>query len=179
MSNDDGPSGHRALREVLGRYATGVAVVTTRHLGRAAGLTVNSFTSVSLDPPLVLWCLNRASANRPAFTLSPHFAVHVLAADQRRLAVRFAGPGDRFERLRPLSGPYGLPLLEGVLATLVCRREQVITAGDHVILTGTVLEHRAEPGPPLLFLDGRFHAGPHPAAENTHAGLLPAPPGAG
>ncbi|WP_051710685.1 flavin reductase family protein [Streptomyces sp. NRRL S-350] len=173
MSAADGDARHRPLREVLGRYATGVAVVTTRHRGRPAGLTVNSFTSVSLDPPLVLWCLNRSSAGLAAFTLGTHFAVHVLAADQRELAVRFAGPGDRFERLQQLPGPYGVPLLEGVVATLVCRRERVITAGDHVILTGTVLDHRSEPGPPLLFLDGRLRAAPATPPRSTVSGAAP------
>ncbi|BFV60007.1 flavin reductase family protein [Kitasatospora sp. CMC57] len=160
MALDKAVEADRPLRAVLGRYATGVAVVTTRHRGRPAGLTVNSFTSVSLEPPLVLWCLQRSSASRAAFTGADHFAVNLLAADQRDLAVRFAGSGDRFAELPGEQGRYGLPLLDGTVATLVCRRERVLPAGDHLVLIGRVLEHRAASGAPLLFVDGGFHAAP-------------------
>ncbi|MDF9816912.1 flavin reductase family protein [Streptomyces sp. SPB162] len=160
----DGPvrEQQRPLRSVLGRFATGVAVVTAVRRGRPAGLTVNSFTSLSLDPPLVLWCLNRASTHRAAFTAAPHFAVHLLGADQRELAIRFAGPGDRFDRLSTRPGPHGVPLLDGTIGTLICRRDRIVPAGDHLVLIGEVLDHHAEPGAPLLFLDGRFHRGPAP-----------------
>lgn len=152
----------RPLRSVLGRFATGVAVVTTVRRGHPAGLTVNSFTSLSLDPPLVLWCLNRASSHRAAFTAAPHFAVQLLGAGQRDLAARFAGPGDRFDRLPFETGPHGVPLLDGTIGTLICRRDRIVPAGDHLVLIGEVLDHHAEPGAPLLFLDGRFHRGPAP-----------------
>lgn len=154
------PGGRRALRDVLGRYATGVAVVTTWHQGRPAGVTVNSLTSVSLDPPLVLWCLNAASGSRRAFTEAAHFAVNVLAATQRDLAVRFTGPGDRFAALPVHTGPHGLPLLPGAIAVLLCRRAQVLPAGDHLVLLGTVTDHSSSPGPALLFADGAYHCGP-------------------
>ncbi|WP_457029010.1 flavin reductase family protein [Kitasatospora sp. P5_F3] len=160
MALDKAVEADRPLRAVLGRYATGVAVVTTRHRGRPAGLTVNSFTSVSLEPPLVLWCLQRSSTSQAAFTGADHFAVHLLAADQRDLAVRFAGPGDRFAGLRTEAGRYGLPRLDGTVATLICHRDRTVPAGDHLILIGRVLEHRATSGAPLLFVDGGFHAGP-------------------
>lgn len=143
----------RALRDVLGRYATGVAVITTRHQGRPVGMTVNSFTSVSLAPPLVLWCLSRTSRCRTAFTVAEHFVVNVLAADQDHLARRFAGPGERFTE-----DAGGLPELAGTAATLVCRRDRLVPAGDHVILLGEVLHHRAADRAPLLFLDGAYHA---------------------
>lgn len=123
-------------------------------------MTVNSFTSVSLDPPLVLWCLRSASAGRAAFTGAGHFAVNVLAAAQLPLAVRFARPGDRFAGLPTLAGPHGLPLLPGAAGVLVCRRERVLTAGDHLVLLGAVLDHSSTPGPALLFADGTYHHGP-------------------
>jgi flavin reductase (DIM6/NTAB) family NADH-FMN oxidoreductase RutF len=151
---------HRELRDVLGRYATGVTVVTTTYEGRYVGLTVNSFTSVSLEPPLVLWCLRRDSSSQPAFTTARYFAVNVLAADQRDLAVRFAGAGERFRGTTVRPTAYGLPLLSGAVATLVCRREPVVPAGDHVVLIGHVLDHTRRPGPTLLFHDGRYHASP-------------------
>lgn len=152
----------RALRDVLGRYATGVTVVTAAHRGRRAGVTVNSFTSVSLDPPLVLFCLHRASACGPVFTTATRFAVHVLAAGQQNLAARFAAPGDRFHGLpdlAPSEDRAAPPLLPGTVGTLVCRREQIVPAGDHLILLGSVLTHRSRPGPPLLFLDGAYRSG--------------------
>ncbi|MFC5646280.1 flavin reductase family protein [Kitasatospora cinereorecta] len=156
---EEAGAGH-SLRSVLGRFATGVGVVTTRHRGQAVGLTVNSFTSVSLDPPLVLWCLRRSSTSRVAFTGADHFAINVLACDQRELAVRFARSGDRFAGLAVESGWHGLPLLPGAVGTLACRRDRLVGAGDHLILIGRVLHHRARFGAPLLFVDGEFSAGP-------------------
>jgi flavin reductase (DIM6/NTAB) family NADH-FMN oxidoreductase RutF len=144
----------RALRDVLGRYATGVTVVTTRHQDRPVGVTVNSFTSVSLDPPLVLWCLSRTSSSRKAFTQADHFVVNVLAADQGWLARRFAGPGDRFAGVAVSS--HSLPELADTAATLVCRRDRLIPAGDHVILLGEVVHHRLADRAPLVFLDGGY-----------------------
>jgi flavin reductase (DIM6/NTAB) family NADH-FMN oxidoreductase RutF len=147
----------RALRNVLGRYATGVTVVTTCHGGRPVGVTVNSFTSVSLHPPMVLWCLSRTSASLAAFTTAPRFVVNVLAAGQEHLARRFAAPGDRFAGT-PLVDELGtgLPELTDTAATLVCRRRQVVPAGDHLVLFGEICRHAAGALPPLLFLDGGY-----------------------
>ncbi|GAA1143824.1 flavin reductase (DIM6/NTAB) family NADH-FMN oxidoreductase RutF [Kitasatospora gansuensis] len=167
MALDKAVEAGRPLRAVLGRYATGVAVVTTRYRGHPAGVTVNSFTSVSLEPPLVLWCLQQSSTSRAAFTGGAHFAVNLLAADQRDLAVRFAGPGDRFAGLNSDEGRYGIPLLDGAVATLVCRREQVLPVGDHLVLIGRVLEHWTTSGAPLLFVDGGFHAGPDGSSNSV------------
>jgi flavin reductase (DIM6/NTAB) family NADH-FMN oxidoreductase RutF len=150
-------SWQRTLRGVLGRYATGVTVMTTTHRGDEVGLTVNSFTSVSLDPPLVLWCLHRNSTCRPAFATAEHFAVNVLAATQQRLAAQFAKPESRFACVPRHRDHYQLPVLEDTVATLLCRRERLIPAGDHVVLLGAVLDYRSRPGPPLLFLDSAFH----------------------
>lgn len=156
-------SAHLALRDALGRYATGVAVLTcTDPHGRPAGVTVNSFTSVSLEPPLVLWCLARTSGSRAAFTGAGHFTVNVLAAGQRELAVRFSGPGDRFADLPLPLGPLGDPVVPGAAATLCCRLTRVVPAGDHLILLGAVEGHTAAPSPVLLFADGAFHEGPAP-----------------
>lgn len=154
------PEQCRELRDTLGRYATGVAIITASDRGRRAGLTVNSFASVSLDPPLVLWCLNQTSTTRAVFSGAGHFAVHVLAAEQHGLALTFARPGDRFAGAPAETGPYGLPLLGGAIAILVCRREQLIPAGDHLVLIGEVIDHRMADGVPLLFVDGTFRTGP-------------------
>lgn len=151
-------SRHRALRDVFGRFATGVTIITTLHGGQRIGLTVNSFTSLSLEPPLVLWCLHRKAATHTAFVAAEHFAVNVLAADQRNLAERFAGRGDRFTGVALRPGMYGLPLLDGTVGILTCRRDRTIVAGDHVVLIGSVLHYEAHQGPPLLFLDSTYHA---------------------
>lgn len=153
---NDQHGAQRALRTVLGRFATGVTVMTAVHGGARAGITVNSFTPLSLEPPLVMWCLRRASTSRPVFASASHFAVHVLAADQRDLAVRFAGPGDRFAGVTARTGPHGVPLLDGAVATLLCRRGRLVPAGDHLVLVGTVVTHSGRPGPALIFHDGDY-----------------------
>jgi len=150
------PGARAALRGTLGRYATGVTVVTARHGARAAGVTVNSFTSVSLEPPLVMWCLHRRSRSLPLFARAGSFAVNVLGSGQRDLAARFAGPGDRFQGVPLRRTAHPMPLLAGTVATLVCSLTRLVPVGDHVLLIGEVLDHRASPGPPLLFHDGSY-----------------------
>jgi flavin reductase (DIM6/NTAB) family NADH-FMN oxidoreductase RutF len=148
----------RLLRDTLGRYATGVTVVTAGHRGRAVGMTVNSFSSVSLDPPLVLWCVRRASARQLAFTTASHFAINVLAADQHPLAVRFAQRGASFADVPHEVSRHGPVVLTDAAATLLCRVERTFPAGDHIVLIGEVVEHRAGFGTPLVFLDGAYRA---------------------
>lgn len=152
------PTGHRALRSALGRYATGVAIVTTTDpAGEPYGLTVNSFTSVSLEPPLVLWCLQRRAASLDAFRGSYGFAVHVLARDQRELAERFARPGaDKFVGVEWVPDECGRPVLPGVVGRFDCRRHEVLDGGDHVIVLGEIERYVTRPGAVLLFHDGGF-----------------------
>ena len=168
---------HRALRDVLGRFATGVTVITTRYGGQWLGLTVNSFTALSLEPPLVLWCLRRKSATCAAFVTTEHFAVNILAADQRNLAEQFAARGERFAGVAARAGPHGLALLDGTVGALICRRNRVFPAGDHVVLIGSVMHYNARPGPSLLFLDGTYHTSaalfPHRARGVPEVGHLP------
>jgi len=148
----------RALRDALGQFATGVTVVTTVTTdGDAAGLTVNSFTSLSLDPPLVLWHLSRNSANWAAFQDVEHFAVNVLAADQEPMALAFAHPrGEPFAGLQVEKGVGGVPLLPDVLAQFECRVSSRQRGGDHDMLIGEVLDYREFDGEPLLFHHGNF-----------------------
>lgn len=156
-----------ALRGMLRRYPTGVCVVTAPG-PRPVGLTVNSFASVSLDPPLVLWCLRRAAASRVAFVSAGYFAVNMLAADQAWLAGQFSQSGyDRFAGVDWAPGPYGVPLLDGVVAVLVCRLHRVVGAGDHLILLGEVepAACRTSDRPPLLFLGGRLVPAPAPGTR--------------
>lgn len=151
----------RQYRRILGRFATGVAVVTTTGLGDLpVGLTVNSFTSVSLDPPLILWCLRRESSTAPDFLRSTHFAVNVLGDSQRAIAEQFATStgAQRFAGVDWRPGPAGVPVLTGTVATLLCRRARSVPAGDHVVLFGEVTGAESGPGAPLGFVDGSFRA---------------------
>ncbi|MBB5868374.1 unspecific monooxygenase [Allocatelliglobosispora scoriae] len=154
-----------SLRHTLSSYATGVAVVTTVDTGgEPVGLTVNSFTSVSLDPPLVLWCLNRDSASYPAFLAAGGYAVNVLRSSQEGVARRFAGSRpDRFAGLAWRLGHAGQPVLGGALAHLVCRTHRRLTLGDHLVLVGEVIAHGAAGGSPLVFHDHRYLTSTPPA----------------
>jgi flavin reductase (DIM6/NTAB) family NADH-FMN oxidoreductase RutF len=148
----------RELRDVFGTFATGVTVVTAvRADGEPVGMTANSFTSVSIDPPLVLWCLSVRSKSISAFSPGAPFSVHVLAHDQRELAVHFARGGrERFdidpywrENPRP-------PHIAGVLSRLDCRVHSSFLAGDHWIIVGDVLAAGKAAGEPLAFHGGLF-----------------------
>lgn len=147
------------FRAVLGRYATGVTVVTTHpDGGPAAGLTVNSFTSVSLDPPLVLFCLDRDAGSVGAFTKAPGFAVNILCTGQEEVSARFADPdADRFVRERTTVWMTGAPILTDALAALDCSRHAVHDGGDHVILVGKVLKLEVlADGDPLVYWRGGY-----------------------
>jgi len=146
------------LRRALGRYATGVTVVTTRAAdGTPVGLTINSFTSISLDPPLVLWSLRRAARSFEAFRHGGHFAVSVLAAGQERLARSFTSAiEDRFAGARTRDGMGGCPLIEDCLAHFECQLESVLDGGDHAILIGRVLKASQREGEPLVFASGGY-----------------------
>lgn len=146
------------LRRAWGRFATGVAVITTRaESGERAGLTANSFSSVSLEPPLVLWNLSKTAPSLPVFREATHFAVNVLAGDQRELCWRFAGGHeDKFAGVETGDGSAGVPLIEGAIAQFECRRYATYDAGDHVILLGLVEGFRYGSEEPLLFFGGKL-----------------------
>lgn len=147
----------RAFRQCLARYATGVAVITTEVEGERAGIAANSFSSLSLDPPLVLWSLGRASRSMPAFARSTHFAVNVLSHEQLPVSQAFSSrAADKFTGFRWIEGMGGAPLLAGSIATLECKVERVIEAGDHILFIGEVLRFRHEEGTPLVFVQGRY-----------------------
>lgn len=150
----------RDLRRAFGQYATGVTVVTTVDAeGRPYGMTANSFTSVSLDPPLVLWAAAKSSPSTPAFEAADRFVVNVLASDQHHLSRQFATSGaDKFDGvdLDPDADASGLPVLEGVVAYFVCRRTQRVDAGDHVVFLGEVESYAAPGGEPLVFHSGTY-----------------------
>lgn len=147
----------RAYRRALGSFATGVCVVTADSEDDGPlGITVNSFTSVSLEPPLVLWCLAETSERWPAFSRADHFAVHVLAADQKPLSDRFSRGIAKLEAEEVSWAPPGVPVLTGALARFVCRTTDRLPRGDHVILIGEVLGFGAREAAALTFHAGRF-----------------------
>jgi flavin reductase (DIM6/NTAB) family NADH-FMN oxidoreductase RutF len=153
-ANDDA----RALRSALGAFATGVAIVTTRDAEAALhGLTVNSFASVSLDPPLALWSLHKSSHSRAAFEAAPSFAINVLGRHQADLARLFARPhADRFAGLALGEGLDGAPTLIDSIASFECRRVAAHDGGDHIVFVGRIDRFRADQRPPLVFSRGRF-----------------------
>lgn len=147
----------RQFRSALGSFATGVTIVTTRDpAGGDIGLTVNSFNSVSLDPPMVLWSLASKSQNRRAFVEAGYFAVHVLAAEQAEFATRFASPVDRFQGLQIERGEGGVPLLAGCAARFQCRVVSCHAGGDHDIFVGEVISFEDFKRPALVFQAGRY-----------------------
>lgn len=152
------PLEDRAFREALGCFATGVTVITTCDAaGELVGFTANSFTSVSLDPPLVLFNLNRQANSLPVFEGCAHFAVNVLAEHQADLSSRFASAAhDKWHGIAFELGAEGCPILDGALAVLECAVHAVHDGGDHRIFIGRVLRMRAAEGRPLLFCRGAY-----------------------
>ncbi|WPB59335.1 flavin reductase family protein [Xylophilus sp. GOD-11R] len=141
-------------------FATGVTIVTARAAdGTLVGLTANSFNSVSLAPPLVLWSLSHASSAMAAFLQGTHYAIHVLAAEQKALAMQFATRGvDRWAGVEFTTGVSGAPLIAGAAATFECFSRSRHVEGDHTIFVGEVeaCHHRAD-ARPLLYHGGRFY----------------------
>jgi len=148
-----------ALRGALGRFATGVTIITCRDgAGAAVGLTANSFASLSLDPPLVLWSLRKASASLPAFEATAHFAINVLAETQVELSRRFAASAvaDKFADGAWADGLGRAPVLAGCAAVFECATEARHDAGDHVLFIGRVLRLADLAVAPLLFQGGHY-----------------------
>jgi flavin reductase (DIM6/NTAB) family NADH-FMN oxidoreductase RutF len=149
----------RNFRHALGQFTTGVTIVTARAKdGRKIGLTVNSFTSVSLDPPLVLWCLSRQATDFALFNAASGFAVNVLSAKQHHLSRQFSTTlADKFTGVECEATTDGNPLLKGATAHFICRVTRRFDGGDHVIILGEVEEYRWSEGEPLVFHSGRYH----------------------
>jgi flavin reductase (DIM6/NTAB) family NADH-FMN oxidoreductase RutF len=149
------------FRQALGMFATGVTIVTARAAdGSFVGLTANSFNSVSLSPPLVLWSLSRSAGSMASFSTGSHYAINILGAEQQELARQFASrDGDRFAGVAFSAGAGGAPLLNGAAATFECFNRSRYEEGDHVIFVGEVenCAHRTGASP-LLFHGGKFYA---------------------
>jgi 4-hydroxyphenylacetate 3-hydroxylase, reductase component len=160
-----------SLRRALGSFGTGVTVVTTLGAnGQLVGVTANSFSSVSLSPPIVLWSLNRSSLSLAAFDHSGRFVVNVLALDQVAVSRRFSKPApnqqaDRFSGMPHRHTAHGLPLLLGCAASFECSTEQRLEVGDHILFLGRVEAFEHHPSAGLLFCQGHYAQA---AAINAH-----------
>ena len=149
----------REFRNALGRFATGVCVITaTNAQGKAVGMTANSFSSVSLAPPLVLWCLQNGSEVYDAYSAPGSFAINVLALEQEDLSNFYAKKGDHLmEEEHYRLGRNGAPLVHNALVNFECELEATHEGGDHLIIVGRVLDMASRPtGSPLLFHAGSY-----------------------
>ena len=146
-----------ALRQALGRFATGVTVVTCRGDEGPCGITANSFSSVSLEPPLVLWNIAKVSNSLQAYLDADYFAINVLAVDQEALSVHFAmSDHTRFDGIDFSESAHGVPILPGTVACFECRTHQIHDCGDHYIIIGEVETHRCNDKAPLLFFASQY-----------------------
>lgn len=156
----------KEFRRALSCFATGVAVVTALDdNGEKVGITVSSFNSVSLNPPLVLWSVAEESMSYGVFTAAEYFAVNVLAMHQDDLSSRFAmRGGDKFEGLECSSGLHGVPILPEYAACFECKTENIYDGGDHKIIVGRVLRFEDRESDPLIYYRGHFlrKGGPTP-----------------
>jgi flavin reductase (DIM6/NTAB) family NADH-FMN oxidoreductase RutF len=152
----------RAYRVALGCFATGVTVVTVRdRAGVVHGRTVNSFTSISMEPPLVMWALGNYSSAFETYTGATHYGVSILDAGGRDLAMRFAGRGDQvLGEGEWTDGAHGVPVMTGALATLECAISELIPAGDHVMLMAQTLGYTSRDGDGLTYFRGTFGVAP-------------------
>jgi flavin reductase (DIM6/NTAB) family NADH-FMN oxidoreductase RutF len=148
----------KALRTAFGAFATGVTVITTRQPdGTPRGFTANSFTSVSLDPALLLVCLAKTAHSADVFAQAPHFAVNILAEDQKAVSGLFASRApDKFTQCAWTPGPAEMPLIDGALAQFTCASHQLVDAGDHLILIGRVDHFATTEGQPLGYFRGNY-----------------------
>jgi 4-hydroxyphenylacetate 3-hydroxylase, reductase component len=172
VSEGDPALDGRSFRRCLGMFATGVTVITAQSGDQRAGVTANSFSSLSLDPPLILWCIKRSARSFPIFSEATHFAVNILAASQIELSQCFSSAEpDRFAHAQWRPGTRGAPLLEGVVAHFECSTEAQYDGGDHMIIVGRVRRFSHFEGAGLLFAQGRYGiAEDHPhARRDRHA----------
>lgn len=153
-----GSDNTRDFRDALGCFATGVTVVTAPGTPAGIGMTANSFSSISLTPPLILWSPSKRSQRYPFFAEADHFAIHVLRADQKDLALEFARRGDAFDRVETFMSGNGLPLIEDCLARFECRKSALHDGGDHAIVVGEVVRVKLMQGTPLVFAQSTYGA---------------------
>jgi 4-nitrophenol 2-monooxygenase / 4-nitrocatechol 4-monooxygenase, reductase component len=142
----------------MSHFASGVTVVTTEHEGKQYGMTVASFASLSLRPPLVLVCIEKSVKTHDAIAAARKFGVSILAVDQAEISTRFASRrDDKFEGIDVQRGPDGVPLIAGALTTLECRLHAQLPGGDHSIFIGEVTDVQTSEGVPLVYFRSAYH----------------------
>ena len=154
----DPKSDANSFRNALGNFATGVTLITTDSPEGPVGIIANSFTSVSLDPPLVLWCPAKASRRFEHFAGSRRFAIHVLAEEQQHIAEAFSKSKTAFDDVPQHKSHCGMPLIDNALATLECSLHSDHDAGDHLIIVGEVTKCHKRAGQPLIYFNGQYGA---------------------
>jgi flavin reductase (DIM6/NTAB) family NADH-FMN oxidoreductase RutF/DNA-binding GntR family transcriptional regulator len=160
------------FRDVAGHFATGVTVITTANAGLPAGTTASAVASLSMDPPMMLVCLNRSSATHDQIAASGVFGVNILAQDQGQTASAFARKGtDKFAGIPWSAAPNGVPLIDGSLATIACRVVETTVGGTHTVFLGEVIDAAAFPGEPLTYYRGTFGRFEHDAVERAYKDL--------
>jgi flavin reductase (DIM6/NTAB) family NADH-FMN oxidoreductase RutF len=163
----------QAFRRCLGHFATGVTVVTAEVGEERVGITMNSFTSVSLDPPLILWSIGRNSRSYSSFCAAKHFAINILSAKQAAVSRAFTGTAEnKFAGIAWTPGHTGAPVLDGVVAVIECEREITYPGGDHVIIIGRVRRFESFAGQGLLFAQGRYAVAQDYADADKSTSLL-------
>ncbi|WP_413830878.1 flavin reductase family protein [Tateyamaria sp.] len=149
-------SSGRQLRDAFGKFATGITVITAASTDGPVAIVANSFSSVSLDPALVLWSVDRAARRFPYFDAADHYAIHVLAAEQQDLCTQVARNAHALQDIAHAVNADGVPLMDHCLARFECRRVAAHDAGDHVIVVGQVQRTQMRDGAPLTFFGGGF-----------------------
>ncbi|MFP7571856.1 flavin reductase family protein [Marivita sp. S2033] len=144
------------FRNALGQFGTGVTVVTCQTATGPIGITANSFASVSLDPPLVLWAPAKSSERYPFFMAADHFAIHVIGADQANMCKAFARDGNAFDHFDWSIGANDVPLINGCLSRFECTKTAEHDGGDHSIVVARVRRVTTNKGAPLIFFGGQF-----------------------
>ncbi|MBD2763594.1 flavin reductase family protein [Kocuria sp. cx-116] len=155
----DPTSDLKAFRNALGTFPTGVAIITTRSGDKSVGITVNSFSSVSLDPAVISWSISTTAPSWSVFQHANYFAVNILACEQDRLSTQFARPADdKFAGVSQRSGVTGAPLLEGCTSAFECSMYQHIEIGDHFVIYGKVEAYHHAGHDPLVFHRGAYRS---------------------
>ncbi len=162
MTFAPGSDNTQDLRAAFARFATGVTVVTCASGNGPVAITANSFSSISLDPPLVMWAAARHPRRYPAFVDARHYAIHILGAEQRPLCDLFARDGFGLAEVDHRFNDHGVPLIDGCLARFECRKTALHDAGDHVIVLGEVERFALRSGDALAFYGGQFVRLPQP-----------------
>lgn len=151
---------HRSIRDAFGQFATGITVVTTLDQnGKPVGLTANSFASVSLEPPLVSWCIDRSSKRFEEFANAEYFTISILTAEQESISNLFATRSSDptvFDDVNWYEGHHGVPQIPDVSARFHCKTAHLYEGGDHLIIVGSVNDYESEPSAPLLFSQGQY-----------------------